>query len=108
MQIINREELKQALEHEPECCVLMAMDRQHFQLAHIPGSLPIEVWAEGEPAPARDARIIVYSTNDVNHCCFHAARLLEWLGFTQVSLYPGGLEDWSQAGEPMAGALFAA
>ena len=106
MQVISREQLKLLLEKQPDCSLLMAMDREHYLLAHIPGSQPIEAWAAKQPPPERSEPVIVYSTNNVNHCCFHAARLLEWMGFTQVTMYPGGLEDWSEAGEPLAGALF--
>lgn len=105
MKLIQREELKELLDGE-DCCVVMVMSRQHYSLAHIPGSQAVEDWVASHPNPDQEENIVVYCTNELSHASFQAFRKLESLGFAKIYRYAGGLEDWEEAGYPLEGSLF--
>jgi rhodanese-related sulfurtransferase len=48
--------------------------------------------------PDRNAEIVVYCASATCQNSHIAARLLEQRGYTDVSVYAGGKQDWSEAG----------
>jgi rhodanese-related sulfurtransferase len=52
----------------------------------------------------KDKDIIVYCASFECHASPTAARKLEQLGYTRVIDYEGGLQDWKEAGYPLASA----
>ena len=55
----------------------------------------------GSVLPDRDAEIVVYCASATCQNSHIAARVLEQMGYTNVSVYAGGKQDWSEAGLPI-------
>jgi rhodanese-related sulfurtransferase len=104
MRVITRNELEQALQSPEPPLLLEALPAQHFEAEHLPGAynLPLD-----EVDTLAQALIPRLNTPVVTYCsgltCPNskiAAKRLEELGYTDVSAYEGGKEDWLKAGLP--------
>lgn len=78
-----------------------ALSPAFFADAHLPGALNIPCDHVDELAPAllqdRSDRIVVYCSNPESTNSRIAARRLVALGYRNVSVYPGGKQDWIAA-----------
>ena len=54
-----------------------------------------------ELIPDKGAGIVVYCANEACRNSHVAAAALERLGYSDVSVYPSGKTDWSEAGLPL-------
>ncbi|MCC6626948.1 MAG: rhodanese-like domain-containing protein [Chloroflexi bacterium] len=103
---IDRDELK-ALLGSGSATIVMTMSAWAFAIAHIPGSLPAASLEDVRRIVSPDADVVVYCTGGACAYSRLVARRLAALGYRRVRRYAGGLQDWTAAGEPLAGALAA-
>jgi rhodanese-related sulfurtransferase len=118
MQTIGHEELKTVLDSGKNVLLIDVLSEDAFENEHIPGSenIPYEnndaVFADKVEnlADSKDAEIIVYCASTDCPASSRAARSLEKAGFTNITAFEGGLQDWKDAsydleGEDLAGGL---
>ena len=77
----------------------------YFAGEMIPGSRRVPLDRVGREAAesglAKDAEIVVYCSGPTCPQSHAAAEKLSTLGYTNVSLFKGGLEEWKAAGFPI-------
>jgi rhodanese-related sulfurtransferase len=109
MHTLERDRLRHIINDEAPLYVINVLGPREFARARIPGSynIPLDeadfVHRVGRLVDARDARIVVYGANFQCTVSTRAARQLGDAGYTRVFEYPGGMQDWQEAGYPVAG-----
>jgi rhodanese-related sulfurtransferase len=102
---INRDELKQKLDHPKKSILIEALPPEHFRKAHLPGAINIPVDQIRSQAPQlipnKDIEVIVYCASPTCHASRQAADELTAMGYDKVRHYSGGKEDWMQAALPV-------
>jgi len=110
--LISRDELKAAID-AGSVTVVDALGGAYFEKQHLPGAIPLvesEVSAKAATLlPDKDAAIVTYCSNTACANSEHVATLLTRAGYTNVRKYREGIQDWVEAGLPVAtGATVAA
>jgi len=102
MKLIDRNTLLQRLGH---ATLAEALPEKYWRDWHLPGAkhLPHDQVRQRAPEvlPDRQAEIVVYCASATCQNSHIAARTLEQLGYTNVSVYAGGKQDWQGAGLPV-------
>ncbi|MEZ4712241.1 MAG: rhodanese-like domain-containing protein [Caldilineaceae bacterium] len=101
MRISNSEELKAKLDRGDNLKLVMTLNEWAYRAKHIPGSIYV---ASQEQVPGLlqlDDEIIVYCTNPACSASIIAYEALRAQGFTNVARYPGGIQEWEEAGYPV-------
>jgi rhodanese-related sulfurtransferase len=104
---ISRQELQRRID-EGTITLLEALPASYWEAEHLPGAIafPLDD-IDGQAArllPDKAAAIAVYCSNAVcNNSHVVAARLTD-LGYTAVSRYVDGKQDWIEAGLPVESA----
>lgn len=101
---ITRDELHAAIA-TGEITVIDALPSRPYAKRHLPHAINVVIeqsdGAVRAVLPDPGAAIVVYSTDaDCERAPDMAARL-RTLGYTNVRLYPDGIEDWADAGLPV-------
>lgn len=106
MDTVSREELWEAV-NNGDVVLLEALPPDYFQKGHLPGAhnLPLDEVERLVPelVPDKDKRIVTYCSNDRCNNSTVAADWLRRLGYRNVRKYPGGKQDWAEAGLPLEG-----
>jgi rhodanese-related sulfurtransferase len=102
---IDREELRRKLAGDNKPVLAEALPEKYFRDWHLPGArhLPhdeVEAIA-AKVLPDKAAEIVVYCANCNCQNSHIAAGRLTQLGYENVAVYPGGKQDWSEAGYPV-------
>jgi len=101
---ISRAELEQAIA-EGGVTVLEALGPMYFEDQHLPGArnLPLEQLDELAPVlvPDKGTPVVTYCSNTACNNSTIAAERLTALGYANVRKYPGGKQDWIEAGLPV-------
>ena len=104
---ITIEDLRRAIE-AGTVTVLEALPRPYFDNEHLPGArnLPLDDLEALAPAlvPDLDAPVVTYCANTACGNSADAAERLRDLGYTDVRTYPGGKQEWIEAGLPVEAA----
>ena len=103
MRLIEREELKRKLDDQEDVKLVCALSGWAFNAMHIPGSIHVENLEMASSELRKDDQIVVYCTSP---SCLLSVGLYHQLvndGYEDVCRYAGGLEDWEEAGYPLAG-----
>lgn len=102
MKKIAREELQKSLDNEEEFFLIEALPAEAYNAGHIPGAFQMtpEDIQHGHPAlPAdKNTPIVTYCGSSRCPKSRLAAEALEKRGYTNVSAYEAGKEDWKGAG----------
>ena len=101
---IDRDELKQKLDHPKKFVLVEALPADDFQRLHLPGAINIPAHQIRSQAPEllpKEAEIIVYCSGPACHASDDAARELTEMGYSNVRRYVGGKQDWVEAGLPV-------
>jgi rhodanese-related sulfurtransferase len=101
---IRRDQLKKALDNSEIDYLFDARSEHDYEQIHILGAenLPATRVQQGVGLPPRkDARIVFYCTNAECPAGGRAARAAVAQGYTNVSRYRGGIEEWTQAHLPV-------
>ncbi|MDQ3307796.1 MAG: rhodanese-like domain-containing protein [Actinomycetota bacterium] len=100
---ISRDELEAGLAAGTILAV-DALPESYFNQQHLPGALNLVAEdIEGRAAlllPDKGAAIVTYCSNTACQNSSQVAANLERLGYTNVRKYPGGIQDWVEAGLP--------
>jgi rhodanese-related sulfurtransferase len=100
---IERDELSRRLgAKDPRFKLVMALGDWEFRTKRIPGSVHFKDAAEMLSSLGKDDEIVVYCTNPPCLASVAAYHRLVQEGYTNVRRYAGGIEDWEQAGLPLA------
>jgi len=101
---ISREELRTRLSSTNRPVLVEALPEKYYVAQHLPGALHLphdRVDALAATVLAeKSAQIVVYCANRQCQNSHIAARRLAALGYTDVSVYAGGKQDWEEAGLP--------
>ncbi len=102
---LTRADLQARLAANPGLVLLEALPEKYFNDGHLPGArhFPHDRARAlaGAVVPDKDAEVVVYCASATCQNSHIAARVLEQLGYTDVSVYAGGKQDWSEAGLPV-------
>lgn len=106
MQSISREEVRRLLDSR-EIILVEVLPPEHYERAHLPGTLniPYDRIATLAPAliPNKKSALVVYGLNFTWQTAQQAVRELVALGYTNVREYEEGKQDWVAAGLPLEG-----
>ena len=101
---IDRTALKAKLDRKEPVVLVEALPPRYFADAHLPGAvnIPHDQIDALTPRllPDKDAEIVVYCASTPCRNSTIAAERLAQLGYTRVSDYKAGKEDWAKAGFP--------
>jgi rhodanese-related sulfurtransferase len=104
---VGREELWRKVEDGDELVIVDALPPISFAASHLPGSINIPPGTEDERAPRRisdlETEVVVYCMNPTCYSSVSVANRLVELGYSNVRHYPGGKDDWKDAGLPLEG-----
>jgi len=103
---IQRDELKQKLDHPKKSLLVEALPTKDFFNLHLPGAINIPAeqvrTLAPELLPNKDYfEVIVYSAGPTCHASETVARELVDMGYSRVRRYAGGKQDWTDAGLPV-------
>jgi rhodanese-related sulfurtransferase len=102
MKLIDRSTLQQRL---GKATLVEALPEKYWRDWHLPGAkhLPHDRVKELAAAalPDRNAEIVVYCASHTCQNSHIAARVLVQMGYANVAVYPGGKQDWQEAGLPV-------
>ena len=91
----------------PDLILVEALPEKYFRDWHLPHArhLPHLEVKERAPAllPDLAAEIVAYCASQTCQNSHTAARELVRLGYRNVAVYPGGKQEWSEAGLPVEG-----
>lgn len=104
---IGRSEMRRMVEGpRTGVTIIETMPAKEFHGGHLPGAINVPFdesfdRAIRQAVPDKDGHVIVYCWN--SHCpaAYQAARRMELIGYTHVSVYEEGKEAWTQAGGPI-------
>lgn len=101
---VNREQLQQEI-GDGHVVVLEALPPVYFENEHLPGArnLPLDDLeaSVARLVPDKDQAIVTYCSNTACDNSSVAAIRLRELGYRNVRKYPGGKQDWIEAGLPV-------
>ncbi len=85
--------------------VLNVLDKPLYDDCHIPASVhvPFEEVEEFAAKIEKNAQIVFYCSNYQCSSSWYAAKKLKSMGYSNVSVYEGGMAEWFQAGLPVNG-----
>lgn len=98
---IDTSRLKDLLSGKQGPCVLIDVrSPAKFQQAHLPGAIniPLPQLLAADPRLAQAKHIVVYASGWRDYLAPAAAKKLLALGYVNVHLYRGGLEQWQADG----------
>lgn len=99
---ITREELAAATFSKTPPVIFEALDKKYFDHGHLPGARMMPPAEIDETVAAHVARkdqpIVLYCASETCMNSHQAADRLTELGYSDVAVYPGGKQDWSDAG----------
>lgn len=100
--IVTRNELEVRLQANSGLVLLEALPARYFNDWHLPGArhFPHHEARVLAPrvAPDRSAEVVVYCASSTCQNSHIAANVLTQLGYTNVSVFAGGKQAWSEAG----------
>ncbi|GAB3170443.1 rhodanese-like domain-containing protein [Myceligenerans halotolerans] len=101
--IISRDELAAAIEQQ-DLTLIDTLPAAYYDKQHLPGAVNLvlaDVDAHAaDLLPDKNARLVTYCTGPTCQNSTQVAARLRELGYTNVSKYADGIEDWTAAGLP--------
>ena len=84
--------------------VVHALDAEHYGKGHVPGAVNVdsETMAAGDLPADKSARLIFYCAGPGCPVSHMAANKAASYGYTNVAVYPGGIQDWRASGMEVA------
>ncbi|MEO8003937.1 MAG: rhodanese-like domain-containing protein [Betaproteobacteria bacterium] len=101
---ITREELRIKLSSTDRPVLVEALPEKYYAAKHLPGALhlphdQVDALAPGV-LPQKHAPVVVYCANRQCQNSHIAGHRLSVLGYTDVTVYAGGKQDWEEGGLP--------
>jgi rhodanese-related sulfurtransferase len=110
MKTISREELGKWIDQGGDFVLLDPLPPDFYAAGHLPGAGNACVFAVGFPEQVRalgaepGRTVVVYGENEHTLTARDTLDRLKDMGFEDVRVYEGGLDDWRGAGLPLEGA----
>jgi len=104
MKQINAEDLLKKIENSENFKLIDVLLPSGYGKWHIPGAINIEIDELEDLAPKmldKNEEIIVYCASFECQSSTRAVKILENLGFTNVSEYKGGKKEWMEKNYPI-------
>jgi rhodanese-related sulfurtransferase len=105
---ISCDRLREKIERGDEFVLVDALSPMSYARSHLPGAVNITPDGTDRWAPVRipdkRAEVVVYCANPECESSVEVAERLVELGYENVRHYPGGKEEWVEAGLPLEGA----
>ena len=103
MKTITLEGMKVILDDKEDVVLINALDKADYDKGRIPGSInvPIDDVFEGEIKDLirdKGRKVVVYCSGGDSQVARIAAQKLENLGFVNVFVFEGGMDEWNDAG----------
>ena len=103
---MTTDDVLRSIENDDSVILVDALAPMVYAHSHLPGAINLPVRAiEPETIsrrlPARDATIVVYCTSAECQDSVQTARRLIELGYTNVSHYAAGKNEWRERGLPL-------
>ena len=102
---IDREELREKLNHPKNTVVVEALPPEQYRDGHLPGALNIPPDQlrnlAPELIPRKDMEVVVYCAGPTCRASDEVARTLAAMGYSNVRHYAGGKSDWKKADLPI-------
>lgn len=102
MHTIDRTELQQLLAADRPVRLVMVLGPARFAQAHIPRSETFADMHEALADLAPTEEIVLYCAGPACPASARAYRMLTSRGYRKVRRFIGGLEEWNEAGLPLA------
>lgn len=106
---LTRTELQSRIAANPAIILVEALPEKYFRDRHLPGALHLPHDQVRELAanllPDKQAEIVTYCASATCQNSHIAAKVLTQMGYSNVSVYPGGKQDWIEAGLPVESEL---
>lgn len=103
--IVTRNELQVRLQANPRLALLEALPEKYFNDWHLPGArhFPHDEarTLASRVVPDKSTEVVVYCASSTCQNSHIAANILKQIGYTDVSVFTGGKQDWSDAGLPV-------
>ena len=102
---ISRQDLQAKIERKEPLVILEALPEGHYRKGHLPGALNLPHDHVRDLAlelvPDRHTAVVTYCASATCQNSHIAAETLRSMGYTDVSVYAEGKQDWIAAGLPM-------
>ena len=99
---IDRDELNSRIQSTNPPVLLEALPERYYVQKHLPGArlFPHDEVEQNAPSmvPDKSAEIVVYCASRTCQNSHIAAHRLMRLGYTNITVYPGGKQDWEEGG----------
>lgn len=100
---VTTEELKQKIAQNEKFYLIDARSKDDFQHNHLPEAVNLAWGPEFEQEmsavlPDKDAKVIVYGTNEACVMAKNAVEHLESAGYENIVLYTPGIMGWMESG----------
>ena len=106
---LTRTELQAHIAANPAIILVEALPEKYYRGRHLPGALHLPHDQVKELAasllPDKQAEIVAYCGSSTCQNSHIAAKVLTQMGYTNVSVYSGGKQDWIEAGLPVESEL---
>ena len=107
METVSRQQLCELIERGRDVVLVDALSPISYAASRLPGAINIPPGTEHERAPRRipdrESEIVVYCQNPSCEASVEVGQRLMELGYRNVRHYPGGKNDWNDAGLPLEG-----
>lgn len=106
IETVGREQARQAVSDVTHV-VIDARSAEHYGAGHLPGAISVpaietaKAFAEVQLLLTPDQPLLVYCSGKECDESLTVARFLEEQGYTNVSVFVGGIEEWREAGLPI-------
>lgn len=107
MDTITHNELTQKMVNNDDFILVNVLPPEYFDQAHIPGSANVPYEASDfiekieSIAGSKDKEVIVYCANHMCTASDDAAKRLAESGFSKVTDFAGGTQEWMESGKPL-------
>ncbi len=103
----SQEELREKIEDGHAFALVDALAPISYAATHLPGAISMPPGTVDERAakkiPDRDTEVVVYCTSPTCEASIAVAQRMIELGYRNVRHYPGGKQEWVEAGLPLEG-----
>ena len=103
MNVITQTELQQRLSHGEDFKLVQVTPQWAYDAKHIPTALHIDPTHVGDGDLGLDDDIVIYDGHEACPMTYTAYNRLKAAGYSNISVYPGGIADWEEAGGALEG-----
>lgn len=102
---VTLQQIETKLANGERFTLVEALAPEHYRRGHLPSAvnIPLDGFTERvrELLPERDSDIVVYCAGPTCGNSHAAKSKLQALGYSRVSVYPGGKSEWISAGKAL-------